>query len=87
MRYISLNIKYLANYERVTQNEFGSLFGIGKSNISNYVRGKTSPSIKLLMQICERYNLTLDDFVKKELEKHPELLNKENYVSEESCSL
>ncbi len=65
--FIDLNIKYLYEKNKLTQNEFGALFELNNGVIGTYVRGKTNPQVETMQKICNHFNLTLDDFVNKNL--------------------
>lgn len=67
--FISLNIKYLYEENNLNQNDFGELFGLKKGVISTYVQGKTNPSIETIQKICNHFNLSLDDFINKDLRR------------------
>lgn len=67
--YISTNLAYLINKTRSSQDEFGALFGIKKGLMSNYINERALPKIDNLILICERFDLTLDDLVRKDLEE------------------
>lgn len=75
--YISLNIKYLQEKEKLTQNEFGEMFGLGKGVVNSYIAGKATPRLETIMQICKYFNISIDDFVYKELSKQ-EFLDRGN---------
>tara|TARA_R110000822_G_scaffold231631_1_gene363548 strand:- start:190 stop:612 length:423 start_codon:yes stop_codon:yes gene_type:complete len=67
--YISQNIKYLCDKEKLSQNEFGELFGLGKSVVSMYISEKSTPKLETLMLICEYFKISLDDFINHDLSK------------------
>lgn len=65
--FISLNIKHLCDKEKLSQNEFGELFGLGKSVVSMYISEKSTPKLETIMAICEYFKISLDDFINKDL--------------------
>lgn len=65
--FISLNIKYLYEKNKLTQNELGELFGLKNGVIGTYVRGKTNPQIETIQKICDHFKISLDDFINKDL--------------------
>ncbi len=86
--YIGLNIKYLYEENKLTQNEFGELFGLKNGVVGTYVRGKTNPQIETIQKICEHFNVSLDDFINQNLrtlsqnKSHYYIPEKKNIVAE-----
>lgn len=64
---IGLNIKHLYEENKLTQNEFGELFGLKNGVVGTYVRGKTNPQIETIQKICNHFKISLDDFINKDL--------------------
>ena len=67
--YISENISYLVKKMNCSQDEFGEIFDLKKSSISSYVSKKAQPKIETIQKICEYFNITIDDFINKDLSK------------------
>jgi|GEM_PF-5005124 len=65
--FISQNISYLCDTNYLKQNEFGELFGLGRSVVSMYVSGKSQPKIETLQRIGQHFKVNLDDFINKDL--------------------
>lgn len=65
--YIPLNIKTLRENESFSQAAFSRLFDISKMTLGNYEKGVNPPSIDFILKICTKYNVSIDDFVKKDL--------------------
>ena len=65
--HIGLNIKYLCEENKLTQNEFGELFSLKNGVVGTYVRGKTNPQIETIQKICEHFKISIDDFINKNL--------------------
>lgn len=65
---MSINIKYLCEREKLTQNEFGELFGLKRSVIATYMGG-TNPKIDTIQRICAHFNITIDDFVNIDIQE------------------
>ena len=55
----------------MTQTEFGDAIGIAFYQISRYERGIDEMSVYVAMQICNRFNVAIEDFLHG--------LNKEGY--------
>jgi transcriptional regulator with XRE-family HTH domain len=66
--YIGENVRYLKHESRLSQDEFGSLFGLGTGVISKYERGISNPLICTVQSICKYYNISIDDFINVSLE-------------------
>ena len=73
--FISLNIKYLLNTNNFSQNDFGDIFELKRGVINHYVSGKVMPKIETIQKICDYFNISIDDFINKDLS----LLEKKNY--------
>lgn len=81
--YVSENISYLCKESKLSQDDFGQLFEVGKGLISNYIKKRAFPKIETLIKICDHYNITLDSLVRENLlEKN--LIGKINKVEEAS---
>ncbi len=65
--YISENIKFLYKKTTLSQDDFGSLFEVGKGLISNYINNRALPKIETIQRICSHYKITIDDFVNTDL--------------------
>lgn len=65
--YFKENLRYLRISNNETQDELGDRFGFGKSTISNYETGNTTPSLEVLIQIAKYYNVTVDDLLLKKM--------------------
>lgn len=67
--YLSENISYLVAKSGLSQDDFGGLLGLKRGAINTYVNNKAFPKIETLIKICEDYNITLDDLVRRPLDK------------------
>ncbi len=67
MDYIGSNIKYLCDKFNMSQDDFGAEFGLKKSVVGTYIRGISHPKIEILQNICDKYSLTLDEFINEDL--------------------
>lgn len=67
--YISENISYLVNKMRCSQDEFGALFDLKRSVISQYIKEKSQPKIETIQRICDYFEITIDDFINRSLEE------------------
>lgn len=60
MATIGKRIKELRQNKKLTQEEFGKIFGIVKSTVSMYESGKSTPDDELKKKIANYFNVTLD---------------------------
>lgn len=75
--YISLNIKHLIEINKLSQKEFGELFGLKQAVISAYIRKVSNPQLDTLIKISDYFNITIDDLLKRDLSQHPASQTKE----------
>lgn len=89
MNLLSLNIKYLKEKEDLTEVEFGKLFGLNRGAVSSYINEGIKPKLETLQIISEKYNLTLDDLVNRDIRRILELENqtKNQYKLTEASNL
>jgi transcriptional regulator with XRE-family HTH domain len=67
--YISINIKHFLNYKKLTQDSFGEMFGLKKGVVNQYLLKKSNPKIETIQKICAHFEITIDDFINKDLSK------------------
>lgn len=60
MANISERIRDLRKANDLTQTEFGKLFGIGKTTVSSWETGNSSPSDEIKMLICKHFKVSMD---------------------------
>lgn len=65
--YIPENITYLVEKIGCTQDEFTVIFGLPKKPINSSTLHKDLLKIETVMQICEYFDISLDDFINKSL--------------------
>ncbi len=63
------NIKYLRKKEGFDQRAIGDLLGIKPPTVSKYESGMVQPSIEGLINLSEFFGITVDDLLKRDLEK------------------
>jgi len=54
------NLLVLRNESKLSQEEFGKLFGIKQGTYCNYENGITEPSIDIMIKIADYFNVSLD---------------------------
>ena len=60
---LSEKIKYYRKLYGMTQDEFAGALGVESLHISNVERGKKGVSLSMLVLICERFNISMEDLV------------------------
>ena len=85
-KFISLNINHLCKSNDLTQTEFAEIFDLGRSNVSMYISGKSTPRLNTVIEICDHFNLSIDDFVKRDLSVLPKTQD-DIEVSEGECKM
>ena len=70
MNYLGQNLKYLRKKELFTQEQCAQKLGLKRTVIGAYEEGRVEPKINTLLTICSYFNVSLDDFLRKDLEKN-----------------
>lgn len=65
--YLSVNFQYLIKKMNCSQDEFGSMFGLNRGNVGQYIREVSVPKLDTLLKISEYFDVTLDELVKTDL--------------------
>lgn len=58
------NLRELRLAKGLTQQQLGEVFHVSRTTISNYETGKMEPSIKLILDISEYFEVSLDQLLK-----------------------
>ena len=58
------NLRELRLAKGLTQQQLGEAFHVSRTTISNYETGKIEPSIKLILDISEYFEVSLDQLLK-----------------------
>lgn len=61
---IESEIRKIRNEQGLTQEEFGSLFHVTRQAVSNWETGKTYPDLQTLVDISNRFSVSLDTMLK-----------------------
>ena len=67
--YISENIKILRKRLGLTQSDIAERLGKTVTAVGDYERGKSTPPLEVTLQLCEIFQVNLDDLVNKDLSK------------------
>jgi transcriptional regulator with XRE-family HTH domain len=66
--FISKNIRYLRRINQHTQKWLADKLGKTPTSVGEYEKGRNVPPIEIAMQICDIYQVSLDELVGKDLE-------------------
>lgn len=75
-------LRQLRKEKGLSQEEFGKIFKISQRMYSTYEQGIRQPSIDILLEICEYYNVSLDYLTGNETKKFYTLTDEERNVLE-----
>ena len=67
--YISENLEYIVSKSKVSMDDFGLLFDLKRGVIGQYIRKVSIPKLETIQRICLHFEITIDDFVNKDLSK------------------
>lgn len=65
---LAINLKWFRKKKfRMTQQELADKLTVTRSNIGSYEEGRSTPTLRTIMMICELFNVSIDDFVTREI--------------------
>lgn len=67
--YICINFVYIRKSHHLSQIEMGDKIGATSHSVSAYERNKAYPNIEVIQRLCNEFNVSIDDFVNKDLSK------------------
>lgn len=67
MNALNKNIKKLRSLKGLSQADFAGLFNLSRANIGSYEEGRAQPKMEVVVKMAAYFELSLDDFVNKEL--------------------
>ena len=83
--YISTNLKYLRGKRGMTQVGLAEKLDKTSAAVSDYEKGKSTPPMEVAFRICELFNITLDDFARRDLQKE-DILAQEGIMLEKDTA-
>ncbi len=83
--YIPSNLKYLRSRHGLTQADLAGRLEKTSAAISDYEKGKSTPPMEVAFRICEMFNISLDDFARRDLQKE-DILEQEGIVLEKDTA-
>jgi methanogenic corrinoid protein MtbC1 len=63
MSVLSLNLKNLREKKKLTQKELADVMNISQTSIAHYEKGDRQPSIPLLMEFADYFNVSVDQLI------------------------
>lgn len=63
------NLAYLVKCSGLTQDQFGEIFGLGKSIINQYIKKKSQPKSATIQKIANSYGFKIDTLINSDLKK------------------
>lgn len=63
----SFNLQNLLKKNGISQRALAEELGISNTAISRYIKGENEPSVSLLLQLKDNYNINIDDFLTKKI--------------------
>lgn len=65
---IGKNIRYIRTQNNMSQEEFGKLFYVTRQTVSNWENEKNFPDLKTIVDISDKFNISLDRLLKEDKE-------------------
>lgn len=65
---IGKNIRDIRTQNNMSQEEFGKLFYVTRQTVSNWENEKNFPDLKTIVDISDRFNISLDKLLKEDKE-------------------
>src|SRR5690606_24422465 len=66
--YLKENLKFLRKKHRLSQQSLADELDIPRTTLGDYERGHTEPNIEILSKIAEKFELSLDSFIREKIE-------------------
>jgi len=77
---VNENIRFLRKKRGWTQEMFSKKIGIKRSLVGAYEEGRSDPRLNNLLKICDTFNISLDNILKKDVS----ILSEKNYKRNEN---
>ena len=83
------NLENMLQKANIKQKELAKRINLTPAAINNYIKEKSEPNLKILIDIAKELNITTDELLgiekKSELPEHTKLIKKLNELSEIEC--
>lgn len=81
---IRANLERYISESGYTQKEVAERLGVSQSSVTNWVKGKNSPDVNLVMPICNLLNITVGQFYgEEEAKKEPPIVSDGELLDQE----
>ncbi len=67
MSYVGKNIKHIRTVRKLSQADFAKLFNLARPSVGAYEEGRSEPKIQTLLDIAQKFGLSVDLLLTKEL--------------------
>lgn len=67
MSYVGKNIKRIRGVKKLSQADFAALFNLARPSVGAYEEGRSEPKIQTLLDIAQKFGLSVDVLLTKEL--------------------
>jgi len=67
MSYVGKNIKRIRSVKQLSQADFAKLFNLARPSVGAYEEGRSEPKIQTLLDIAQKFGLSVDLLLTKEL--------------------
>lgn len=67
MSYVGKNIKRIRSVRKLSQADFAKLFNLARPSVGAYEEGRSEPKIQTLLDIAQKFGLSVDLLLTKEL--------------------
>ncbi len=69
---VNKNLKHLRLRQELTQKQFAEKLGLKQSVIGAYEEERATPPLAVLLDVCQRYKISMDVLTRKDLSQLPE---------------
>lgn len=65
--YLAQNLKYLREKRGMSQKDLSTFLGLSQAAVGNWESGSRTPDIETIIKLAQFFDVTLDDFILREL--------------------
>ena len=63
------NLKKIRKNNNLSQEQLAEILGISRQAISKWESGSAYPEMEKIIQLCEKFNVNIDDLLHKDIEE------------------
>lgn len=67
MTYLGKNIKKIRTIQKLSQANFGEIFGLSRASIGAYEEGRAEAKLDVIIKIANHFSITVDNLVNKDI--------------------